>query len=227
MVAVVAVVATAAFSCRGRVRRRTVWALQTAGPVGPYVRLIACLLLIALMSTACSQPATTVATEPTAKSSVSASSDLAPAAAYQLLVADVVGFVAKAEAAERLHPDASPSTAEEVLELTDYRFAEGVELVTYSDEKARICFTGPKATYLTFTEPESGDDLVLSLGGGSCAYGDGEVVVTLFVPEGSSTFALESRVDKGDEIAAGVPALDDFVELLNANTTVTTEAPTS
>ena len=195
------------------------------------MRRIACLLLVALVSAACSGPTATTATDPavttaTVTGGAVTPSDRGPdAASYQLLVADVVGFVAQASEAEARHPDASPETPEEVLALTGYRLADGVELVAYSDRDAQICFTGPTGTYLTFTEPDSGDDLLLALGRGPCSYGEGDVVVALFVPEGSTTYALESRVVTGDAIAADVPALDDFVDLLNVNTTVTTEVP--
>jgi hypothetical protein len=130
--------------------------------------------------------------------------------AYDVLVRQTDRFFAAAQIAEEANPDADPQSAEELLALVDYSFAEGVALSAYDEE--HVCFTGPGPTYLSLVERK--DDLRRSLGTGECAYDDGDVVLEVVFDEGAG-FHLKQRVVKGADIAEQIPALDDFVDTVN------------
>ncbi|WP_344154642.1 hypothetical protein [Nocardioides koreensis] len=130
--------------------------------------------------------------------------------AYDLLAEESARFVAAAEAAEESNPDADPQTAEELLALIDYTFADGVALSVYDEE--HVCFTGPESTYLALSEREN--DLRRIFGTGECAYDDGDVVLEVtFVP--GARLRVEERVLEGKGLAEQIPALGGFVDALN------------
>ena len=131
-------------------------------------------------------------------------------AAHRYLVHDVTGFVAAAIDAEEQTPDVQPDDPAEVLALVDHDLAAGVELEEW-DENG-ICFTGPGDTWWSFGEARQ-IFLRLSLGTGECAGPGPDVVVD--IEPGNNTLQLRTRVRTGADIAARVPELDDFVELMN------------
>ena len=131
-------------------------------------------------------------------------------AAYRYLVHDVTGFVAAAIAAEQQTPDVQPDDPAEVLELVDYDLADGVELAAWDDDG--ICFTGPGDTWWSFGEAGQ-TFLRLRLGTGECAGPAPDVVVD--IGPGKDVSHLRTRVRAGADIAAQLPELDDFVELMN------------
>ena len=130
-------------------------------------------------------------------------------AAYEVLSADTTGFFEAAHRAEARHPDAVPRTEEEVLDLVDYDFADGVSLVEW-DSDGHICFMGPGDTYLAMSERKS--DLVRVFGTGACNYDDGDVVLRLVA---DASFRLTERVVKGGDVARRIPSLERFEENLN------------
>jgi hypothetical protein len=131
-------------------------------------------------------------------------------AAYRYLVHDVTGFVTAAIDAEQQTPDVSPDDPAEVIELVGYDLADGVELVAW--ESSGICFTGPGDTWWAFGEARQ-VFLRLSLGTGECAGPTPDVVVD--IGPGEDFSHLRTHVRAGADIAAQLPELDDFVDLMN------------
>ena len=158
----------------------------------------------------------TANSSPTAPASASPSvATRSPAAsstvqAYNLLAQDTNRFFAAVEAAEESNPDADPQSAEELLALVDYTFADGVTLSAYDEE--HLCFTGPEETYLSLSEHK--DDMRRIFGTGECAYDDGDVVLEITFKPGAS-LRVEERVLEGKDIAEQIPALDGFADVLN------------
>lgn len=136
---------------------------------------------------------------------------------YRALSAAVNGFFAAVQRVEDDQPGAEPANAEEMKALVGYEFPKGVDLVGYSTK--RICFLGPDDTHLVFaTDP---DTLRQLLGTGACRYDDGDVVVDItfdFVTDGDLPKTVyHHRVVKGGNVAARIPGLHAYLDLLNTS----------
>lgn len=178
---------------------------------------IATLTLFALALTGCGSrtSATTQPNQLTPKPNESAEPVSSTVRAYDILAEDVNGFFAAATEAESRTPQKAPASAEDLLALVDYEFGDGVALAVYDDAHERICFTGPKNTYLTLSEPE--ESLQRTLGTGACNYDDGAVVLEVAFPDDMPGAPVSERVIKGEDVAKGIPALVEFADILNAS----------
>ena len=143
-------------------------------------------------------------------------------AGYRVLSDVMNGFYTKAVRVAKRHPHASPETAEELKALVNYKFPEGVDLVEYGDPEeesgatGRMCLLGPDSHLVLGTVE---DDLRLMLGTGACRYDDGDVIVDLsfdFDAPSEQSVVWSATVVKGANVAAQIPGLTDFLDVLNA-----------
>jgi hypothetical protein len=147
-------------------------------------------------------------------------------AGYRVLSDAMNGFYAKAFRVARRHPHASPKNADEIKALVNYKFPEGVDLVEYVDPEVdsgasagRMCFLGPADTHLVLGNVE--DKLQQMLGTGGCRYDDGDVIVELsfdFADDDQLSVVWSANVVKGANLAAQIPGLTDFLDVLNGST---------
>jgi hypothetical protein len=190
--------------------------------------------LAALTLTACGgRTETPTATDarsspPSRTASTADGADASRLAAYEALSQQVNGFFEAAAATQDAWLVADPRTVEEMVEVTGYAFEGGVALAEYTQDEELMCFTGPDGTFMSLSVPD-GDEEVLRrlLGRGACAYDDAEIVLQVLVLDDSIDRRLNERAVKGRQLAAQVPSLAEFVDVLNAGTATTVTIPTA
>ena len=150
-------------------------------------------------------------------------------AAYELLAAEMASLFSAAQ-----HFRGNPGQVVELERALSYDFfAEGVELTDYSPDEKRMCLTGPENTFLALTNPADSevsllhpragesDGLRRIFGVGPCDYEEGEVVIDVYLPEGATDGCAREVAVAGAYLATQIPALEDFLGIVNQNSVMT------
>ena len=139
-------------------------------------------------------------------------------AAYRTLSDGMNGFFVKAQRLEEQHPGAEPKDAEAVKALVNYKFPQGVDLVEFSNAETGMCFVGPEDTHMMFADVD--DHLRQTLGPGGCQDDDADIVVDINIDLANDdpddwTVVWSANIVQGANVAAQIPGLHDFLDVLN------------
>jgi hypothetical protein len=166
----------------------------------------------------------TASTTPTPISTESIPATPETLAGYQALTTGLTALFARADKLVGEDPAADPQDADDVKRLVGDVFPDGVDLVVFSGDDALImCLTGPATTFLLLVT--HGDGIRQVLGPGDCsdiesidAEADGDVVVDITVELVGDRPKVRyvATVVKGQNLADGIPGLEDFIEGLNS-----------